>query len=108
MIDKALARRLWPERIIQPHPVSEVNPFESTSWLLRRTPSVIEDDALGSSDLGIVEKFDLYVSQILDSKSSRKELGQPWSADREVLRINELPELIGGVSEVDCSVLANV
>jgi hypothetical protein len=92
---------------MQPHPVSEVKPFESTSWLLRRTPSVIEDDALGSSDLGIVGKFDLYVSQILDSKSSRKELGHPWPVMSAGKRIDEVPERSGD-SGFDWSLLAKL
>lgn len=57
-IDRALARRLWPDLIMQPHPVSEVNPSGSISWLLRRTESVIAGLASGLLILGIGVKFD--------------------------------------------------
>lgn len=64
---------------MQPHPVSDVNPCDSMSWLRRRTPSVSEDRAFGSSDFGMMGKLERYVSQIRDSMSSRKASGQPLS-----------------------------
>jgi hypothetical protein len=76
-IDKVFARRLCPERIIHPQPVSEVKPFGSTSWLRSRTLRVILLTALGSCDFGIGGKLERYVNQIRDSKSSRNVEGQP-------------------------------
>lgn len=59
--------------------MSDVKPCDSTNWLRRRTLSVIDEWALRSSDLGIGVKFDRYVIQIFDSKSSRKASGQPYA-----------------------------
>ena len=53
---RVFARRLWPDLIIQPHPVSEVK--DSTNWERSRTPRVMEEEALWSSDLGMAGKFD--------------------------------------------------
>lgn len=63
---------------MQPHPVSEVNPFDSVNWLLRRTLNVMEDVPPRLSGLGIGGKLDRYVIQIFDSKSVRNVSGQPW------------------------------
>lgn len=43
---------------MQPHPVSEVKPSGSMSWLRRRTPSVIEDMASGVFVRGMGAKFE--------------------------------------------------
>ena len=76
---RAFARRLCPDLIIHPHPVSDVNPAWSTSWVRSRTARDIEDNAFGSCDLGINGKFERYVSHILASKSSKKDEGHPPS-----------------------------
>lgn len=65
---------------MQPHPVSDVNPVGSTSWLRKRTASDIDDSALGSCDLGMMGKPERYVSHILASKSSKNEAGHPPSS----------------------------
>jgi hypothetical protein len=76
---KVLASKLCPERIIQPHPVSLLNPSRSAR-LRSRTAKVTDEAALGSWERGICGKFDLYVIHILDSKSSKNADGQPPSA----------------------------
>lgn len=73
---RAFARRLCPDRIMQPHPVSDVKPCESISWLRRRTPSVIDDVASGLLLRGIGANCERYVIHIRDSKSARKASGQ--------------------------------
>lgn len=75
-----LASRAWPDRIMQPQPVSEVKPWVSMSWLRRRTPREIEEEeesplpVLGV--LGMGGNWDLYVIHSFDSKSSRNCGGQ--------------------------------
>lgn len=54
----AFASRLCPDLIMQPHPVSDVKPCESMSWLRIRTPSVMDDVASGVSFRGMGVKFD--------------------------------------------------
>lgn len=78
-IIKALASRLCPERIIQPQPVSLLNPSRSARFR-SLTAKVIDEAALGSWERGIGGKFDRYVIHILDSKSSKNGGGQPPSA----------------------------
>lgn len=75
-IIKALASRLCPDRIIQPHPVSLLKPSRSAR-LRNRTARVMDDVAEGSWDLGMGGKLDRYVIHIFDSKSSRNCGGQP-------------------------------
>lgn len=75
---RALARRDWPERIMQPQPVSVLKPSRSVK-LRRRTEKVIPVLAAGSWERGMGGKLDLYVIQIRDSKSSRNGWGQPPS-----------------------------
>ena len=83
-IDSPFARRLCPDLIIQPHPVSDVKPCESISWLLNRTPNVILEFASWFWCLGIGSKLDRYVIQSLDSKSDTNASGHPravtWSS----------------------------
>lgn len=73
------AKRLCPDRIMQPHPLSDEKSPWSPSWLF----SLIENDkaevACGLVDLGIGSNSDLYVIQNLDSKSARNAGGQPPS-----------------------------
>jgi hypothetical protein len=73
--DSVFASRLCPDRIMHPHPVSDVKPWESMSWLRRRTPRVMDDVASGVLLRGIGAKLDRYVIHILDSKSSRNAFG---------------------------------
>lgn len=75
MKDSVFASRLCPDRIMHPHPVSDVNPWESMSWLRRRTPRVMDEVASGVLLRGIGGKCDRYVIHILDSKSSRNAFG---------------------------------
>jgi hypothetical protein len=77
--NRAFANTLCPDRIIHPHPVSEVKPSFSAS-VRNRTAKLIVDDAFGSWDRGIGGKFERYVIHILDSKSSRKGAGHPPSS----------------------------
>lgn len=74
-IHSEFANRLCPDRIIQPHPVSEVKPCESISWVLRRTPNVIKDVASDEWLRGIGVKLERYVIHIRDSKSIKKASG---------------------------------
>jgi hypothetical protein len=74
-MQRVFASRLCPDRIMQPHPVSDVKPCESISWLRRRTPSVIEDIASGVLFRGMGVKLERYVIHILDSKSFRNASG---------------------------------
>lgn len=79
------ARRDWPERIMQPQPVSLVKPSFSVR-LRRRTVKVMLVETEGSCERGIGGKLFLYVIHIRDSKSSMKARGQPpsfGSLDRE-------------------------
>ncbi len=75
IVIREFARRHCPDRIIHPHPVSEVNPCWSVR-LLKRTESVID----ASDDFLIGEKFERYVNHGRASQSSRKSFGQPLSA----------------------------
>jgi hypothetical protein len=77
---RAFAKRLCPDLIMHPQPVSDVNLPWSTSWFLNRTDSDIDEAAFGSGDLGIAGKFERYVSHILASKSSKNEEGHPPSS----------------------------
>lgn len=77
-MDKALAKRLWPDLIMHPHPVSAVKPCESITWLLRRMVNVIDGVPSWLSGLGIGGKLDRYVIQIFDSKSMRNSSGQSY------------------------------
>ena len=83
----ALASKLCPLLIIQPHPVSLVNPPWLPSCL-----SLVEKDmalvALGSDDLAIEGKLERYVSHILDSTSSRKAAGQPLAIPSSLLVVS--------------------
>jgi hypothetical protein len=79
--ENVFAKRLCPDLIMQPHPVSDVKPWGSVNWFLRRTPSVNEDVASGVFDRGIGMKFDRYVIQILDPKSERNAFGHAVSFD---------------------------
>lgn len=72
----AFASRLWPDLIMQPHPVSVVKPWVSRNWLLSRTPSASDESSFFSAFLGIGVKFDLYVIHSRDSKSRMKSSGQ--------------------------------
>lgn len=74
-IQSVFANRLCPDRIIQPHPVSEVKPCDSISWVLRRTPNVIKDVASGEWLRGMGAKLERYVIHIRDSKSIKKASG---------------------------------
>ena len=76
---RALARRDWPDRIMQPHPLSLLKPSLSAR-LRSRTENVMPELAEGSEERGMGGKLDLYVIQIRDSKSSRNGNGQPPSA----------------------------
>lgn len=71
-----LARRLWPDRIMHPQPLSDEKPPWSPSWLFNLMENDRAELALGSEDLGIDSNSDLYVIQNLDPKSSRKACGQ--------------------------------
>lgn len=96
-IDKALARRLWPDLIMHPQPVSDVKPCESMNWLLNRTLRVIDGAPSRPSCLGIGGKLDRYVIQILDSKSVRNDSGQPWALlDSAASRDGPLSFDVGG------------
>ena len=55
-MERVFARRLWPDRIMQPQPVSEVK--DSANWERSRTPRVMEDEALRSSDLAMAGKLE--------------------------------------------------
>lgn len=76
---RAFESKDWPDLIMQPQPVSLLNPSLSARFR-RRTEKVMPDEAAGSCDRGIGWKFDLYVIHTLDSKSSRNGCGQPPSA----------------------------
>jgi hypothetical protein len=104
---KEFASKLCPDLIIQPHPVSDVNPPWSTSWLRNRTERDMDDRAFGSCDFAMAGKFDLYVSHILASKSSKKGEGHPPSsppfpdssyANPESTLLAVLAALSGGVA----------
>lgn len=80
--DSPFASRFCPDLIMHPHPVSDVKPCGSMSWLLSRTPSVMLEFVSWLSDLGIGTKFDRYVIQGRDSKSDMKDSGHPRSVER--------------------------
>lgn len=96
-----VARRLWPERIMQPQPLSEEKPVGSESVLLIRTENESAEVALGSTDLGIGSNPDLYVIQNFAAISSKNPGGHPFSrgssspaaADERLLEVDA-----GGVS----------
>lgn len=75
----ALANKLCPDLIIQPHPLSEAKPLWSLNWVLRRMEKDRAESAFGSCDLVMGSNSDRYVIHILDSKSSRKAGGHPPS-----------------------------
>jgi len=52
-IRTAFAKRLWPDLIMHPQPVSDVKLPWSVSWLRSRTEKLMEDEAFGFCDLGI-------------------------------------------------------
>jgi len=81
---------------MQPQPVSDVNPVGPDSCDFKRNPRDMPDVADGSADFGIGGKLERYVSQIRDSKSSRKADGQP-SLDADVLPGND--SIAGGLLE---------
>jgi hypothetical protein len=64
---------------MQPHPVSEVKPWESISWVLKRTVRVIGWLVPSLSGVGIGVKLDRYVIHIFDSMSETNASGQPWA-----------------------------
>ena len=78
-ITRVLARRLCPDRIIQPQPVSLVNPWGSPR-LLNLTDNVMDDAAFGSCDFGMGGNSERYDIHNFVSKSSRKATGHPPSA----------------------------
>ncbi len=96
----AFANKLCPDRIMQPHPLSDENPPWSPSWYLIRIGSDIDDVAFGSADLGIGLNSLLYVIQNLESKSETKFWGQPFSSSVSFRPLGErLPPVDpGGVS----------
>ena len=77
-IIRAFASRLWPDLIMQPHPVSVVKPSRSAR-LRNLTEKLMAAAAVGSCDFAMGGKFERYVIHALDSKSSRKSWGQPPS-----------------------------
>jgi hypothetical protein len=77
---RAFASRLCPDLIMQPHPVSLVKPSACPNCVRSRTVNVRALPALGSCDLGIEGKPDLYVIHTRDSKSSKNSEGQPASS----------------------------
>lgn len=96
-----VARRLCPERIMQPQPLSEEKPAESESVLLILMENESADAAFGSTDFGIGSKPNLYVIQNLEAMSSTNPAGHPLSgggsssatADERLLEVDA-----GGVS----------
>lgn len=72
-----LARRLCPDLIIQPQPLSDEKPPWSTSWLFTLIWNERADRDSGSEDFGIGSKSERYVIQSFDSKSSKKAAGHP-------------------------------
>lgn len=74
-----LASKLCPDRIMQPHPLSEEKGLWSPSWLFNLIDSEREEVACGLVDRGMGSNSDLYVIQILDSKSAMNCGGQPLS-----------------------------
>lgn len=78
-ITREFASKLCPDRIMHPHPESDVKPPWFPSCF-SRTEKLKLATAFGDSDFCIDEKFERYVSQILLSKSSRNALGHPASA----------------------------
>jgi hypothetical protein len=75
----AFARRLCPDLIMQPQPVSEEKPVWSPNDVFSRMVNDKEEAALGSVDLGISSKAVRYVIHMRDSKSSRNAGGHPPS-----------------------------
>lgn len=65
---------------MQPQPVSEENPVGSVSVLLILMENESAEVALGSTDLGIGSKPDLYVIQNLAAMSSKNPAGHPFSS----------------------------
>jgi len=81
---------------MHPQPVSDVKPVGPDSCDFKRNPRDMPDVANGSADFGIGSKFERYVSQIRDSKSSRKADGQP-SLDADMVLGDD--SIVGGLLE---------
>lgn len=96
-VAKALARRLWPDLIMQPHPLSDVKPAAwSPSRRLIRIDSESAEAVLASLLADMGSKSDLYVIQNLELKSSRKPQGQPPES-----RHGSPDDAAGGVSDAE-------